>query len=167
MFRETTDTYYARLMGGRMVLKTVKSDDRVIDFWLFDNATLDNEYIIEMSITQVEPSDEYFGLFWGYDGSEKSCSFVVSARKASIAGRFLGGEEYEILAQGDLGGAKLRPLKQPNRLRIEKTGDQLTFLVNGTQVAHCPSAGLFGLYFGIEVYGNQSVEVDDVLVQVR
>jgi len=167
MFRETTDTYYARLAGGKMVLKTVKSDGMVNGFWLFDNATLDDEYIIEMSITQVEPSGEYFGLFWGYDGEEKSCTFVVSARKEFMAARFTGGEDYEILAKGDLGGAQLRPLKQPNRLRIEKTADQLTFLVNGTQVAQCPSAEPFGSYFGIEVYGNQSVEVDDVLVQVR
>jgi hypothetical protein len=167
MFRETTDTYYARLAMGKMVLKTTKSDGMANRLWLFKNASLDNDYIIEMSIAQTDSSSEYFGLFWGSDNAERACSFLVSTKRTFLALRDTSAEKTDVLAQGDLGDADMSALGRPDKLRIEKMGDSLTFLVNGTKVGQCQSAGLFGSYFGVEVNGNQAIEVDDVLVQVR
>jgi hypothetical protein len=167
MIRESGDDYYARLMMGKLVMKTARSDGMERRLWLFKNALLDNDYIVEMSIAQTDHSSDYFGLFWGSDNTECGCSFLVSTERCFVAFRDTSAENSDVLAQGDLGDADLSPLGRPDKLRIEKIGDTITFLVNGTKVGQCQATGLFGPYFGVVVDGNQAIEVDDVLVQVR
>jgi outer membrane protein OmpA-like peptidoglycan-associated protein len=61
-------------------------------------------------------------------------------------------------------GRNLKPMGQPNKLKVEQRNNNLSFFINGTQVASMKSFAWKGKYLGFVTYAKMRLTVDDFIL---
>ena len=119
-----------------------------------------NDFILEGSFKQISGDANHgIGIFWGQDpstGKDNNFCFTSTGYVRS----WTSDKSRESEREWEKTNA-VKPLGQENTLRIEKTGNMLTFKINGSVVLSRPDFQLFGDKMGVVLYANMEVWMDD------
>lgn len=104
-----------------------------------------------------------YGIVWGYKDADNTSSFLIAADGHYKVMKTVSGTTTDLIAW-----TKSSAINQGNNvynvLRIEKTGSNYLFYINGTYLTEVSYEYFSDQNIGFEVYDNQSIEVDDLIV---
>ena len=118
-----------------------------------------NDFILEATFRQIGgENNKGIGIFWGHDSKtarENNFCFASTGYVRS----WTSDETKESLRQWVT--AAVKPIGQDNKLRVEKTGTKLKYILNGATVLDRDNFITFGNKIGVVLYGNMEVWMDD------
>ncbi len=135
--------------------------------WLFTKSLYINpskDFYIEAEMTQLTgTNDEGYGIVFGMSGIQNYYSFVVTSNgQYNLYGYkndvFFSTQEYTKVKG-------INKKKSANVLGIKKTGQEISFWVNGKRLFSQPYQPFFGLSIGFVLNGRMKVAVDYVQVK--
>lgn len=148
--------YDAKIEGGKFILNTYE-ESKGRYFTLSPYFDKKKDFVLQATFTQQSGSDNNgFGLLWGLRGDHYH-TFVITTNGY-----------YQVIANDKTEGLnewvdtdKIKPMGQPNTLRVEYHGGKLSAYLNGDKVIEHDALMLFGNGIGIINYTNMVLEVDD------
>lgn len=149
-------TYQSKIQDGKFVLITnVEDKGRFVTVTPFLDARKD--FSIEATFIQKSGLvDNGIGLLWGREGNQ------YNAFQFSSNGYY---RIYSPQLKGDLNKwmpwPKVKPMPQPNRLRVEQKSSVLHFYLNDELVTTFPALPLYGMGVGFVNNTKMELEVDD------
>lgn len=147
-----------KLEGGKFLLTHKK------DFYSYKGAVADidnsRNYSVETTLTQVTGDTKYpIGLVFGANDEANLYYFGISAD-----GNYLLAQVQQNVFKSVIAWTAAKQIRtgsnNPNKLRIEKNGDQLKLLINDEQVAQVPMVQPMGNGVGLIVNNLQTVAFD-------
>ncbi|NOS93165.1 MAG: OmpA family protein [Cyclobacteriaceae bacterium] len=149
-------TYQSKIQDGKFVLITNAEDKgRFVTVTPFLDARKD----FSLEATFIQKSglvDNGIGLLWGREGNQ------YNAFQFSSNGYY---RIYSPQLKGDINKwmpwPKVKPMSQPNRLRVEQKANVLHFYINDELVTTFPALPLYGMGVGFVNNTKMELEVDD------
>ncbi len=127
-----------------------------------------DDYSIEMKVRQTSGVDNYgYGISWGFDSYDDYYIFLVSSNGQSIIKGFREDNARQIMPWTAQKKKRINQMGEYNILSIEKSGDKITYLVNGKEVFESGNLQYIGPKLGVSVSNRMSVEVDYIRVKRR
>jgi len=121
-------------------------------------------YSIETTVTHISGTNQYpIGLAFGSKDVSNLYYFAISANGNYLLAKYDQGV-YKGIINWTVSNAIKTGDNVPNKLRIEKTGDQLTLMINDQQVAQTPMVQPFGNSIGFIVNMAQTAAFDYLTV---
>lgn len=154
---EGTD-YRVSFEGGKYVI------DATEDGWITSVAPFINEdkdFSLEATFVQVNGQDDNgIGLIWGFDGGSAMNTFTFTT--SGFYRIYCSDTRVEI--QDDWRETNLiRPMGQPNHLKVVRSGNRMSFFLNGQQMATTRVMPWSGKYVGFVCYTKMRLLVDDYI----
>ncbi len=151
-------TYQAKIQEGKFVLVThVEDKGRFVTVTPYLDARKD----FSLEATFVQKSglvDNGIGLLWGREGNQ------YNAFQFSSNGYY---RIYSPQLKGDMNKwmpwPKVKPMPQPNHLRIEQKANVLNFFINDDLVTTFPALYVYGMGVGFVNNTRMVLEVDDFI----
>lgn len=152
------ENYAMKIEQGKYILTTLQKDNgRYVTISPYIDSKKD--FSIEATFVQKSGSDSNgFGLLWGESGG-KYHDFVIT-----INGYFkiLSPETGEGLNQW-IECKKVKPMGQPNVLKVEQKKGRLFYSINADLVAETGSLPIYGNRIGFITYTDMVLEVDNFI----
>src|SRR5690606_35271760 len=157
-FEGAGDDYRVSLQNGKYVI------DATNDGWISSVAPYiepDKDFSVEATFVQVNGRDDNgIGIIWGFDGGTSMNTFTYTTNGyyrvyCSDAGLGVADEWRET--------PNIRPMGEPNHLKIERSGARMRFYLNGQEVAATPALPWHGKYLGFVCYTKMRLLVDDYI----
>lgn len=157
-FESQTQRHKVFLKDGKYFMEAPE------DGWMSSIAPYLNtkkDFSFEATFTQLEGNDDNgIGFVWGHDGKAHMNSFTFSSNGL-----------YRIWCpDGAMNNADdwreskyVKPMGQPNKLKIEQRNNNLYFFINGKQVASAKSFQWRGKYLGFVAYTKMKLMIDDFI----
>lgn len=158
-FESRTPTHAVYLRDGRYVMEAPEGG------WMSSISPyldLRKNFSFEATFTQLDGHDDNgVGFIWGHDGKAHMNSFTFSSNGL-----------YRIWCpDGSLNNPNdwreskyIKPMGQPNKLKIEQRDNDLYFFINGKQVASAKSFSWRGKYLGFVAYTKMKLLIDDFIL---
>lgn len=134
--------------------------------WTYKNMFIDpsKDFSIETTLTQTSGDDNSgFGLVIGLDNGDNYCVFNITSTK------FFKVYEYQDTKNTELSpwtkSDVIKPMNEPNKLTIRKTGSNMFFYVNDVEVFKTSSPPLKGSQYGIIIQNIKTVLIDNFIVK--
>lgn len=124
------------------------------------------DYSIEMKITQVSGIDNNgFGIQWGHKSWDDYYKFIISTNDYILCNGYANDEKVDIQKWLKMEDASIiKPMGEPNILKIDQIGDKVYFYVNGNKVLTTDKIDIVGTYLGPVVADSMRVKVDYIKV---
>lgn len=153
------ENYLLKMDQGKYIMTTYQKDKgRYVTISPYIDRKKD--FSLEAILTQKSGSDDNgFGLLWGDNADGKYHDFVITANGYY---KILTPETGEKLNEW-VEYKKIKPMGQPNLLKIEQRQDRLYFSINGEQVVETKSLPLYGNRIGFICYTDMVLEVDNFI----
>ncbi|MBT1701266.1 OmpA family protein [Fulvivirgaceae bacterium PWU4] len=120
------------------------------------------DFSFEATFTQVDgENDNGYGFVWGHDGKNYMNTFTITANGFF---RILCPEPSLGINDNWREADNVRPMGQPNKLKVEQRKNMLYFYLNGKQVATTKSFPWHGKYLGFVAYTKMKLEIDDFIL---
>ncbi|MBL7877201.1 MAG: OmpA family protein [Cyclobacteriaceae bacterium] len=155
----SAETYSMKLEGGKYVIHTKQKDNgRFVTI----NPYMDTkkDFSIEATFVQKSGSDNNgLGLLWGDGGTGKYHEFVIACN---------GNYKIKSPEKGDklnqwLVYEKIKPIGEPNMLKIEQKKGRWYYFINGMEVANTIILPLYGMKMGFINYTDMVLEIDNFI----
>jgi outer membrane protein OmpA-like peptidoglycan-associated protein len=119
------------------------------------------EYSFEATFTQLEgQNDSGIGFIWGHDGKQQTNSFTFSSN-----GMFrIWSSNQSLLISDEWKPTTAVRAGKENKLKVSQKNGQLTFSINGKQVATTKNFPWFGKYIGFIAGGKMKLAIDDFIL---
>lgn len=134
--------------------------------WTYKNIFIDptKDFSIETSLTQTSGDDNSgFGLVIGLDNGDNYCVFNITSTKFFKIYDYQDTKNSELKAwtKSDV----IKPMNEPNKLMIKKTGGTMFFYINDVEVFNAAYPQLKGNYYGIIIQNIKTVLIDNFIVK--
>lgn len=155
----SAETYSMKLEGGKYVIRTKQKDNgRFVTI----NPYMDTkkDFSIEATFVQKSGSDNNgLGLLWGDGGTGKYHEFVIACN---------GNYKIKSPEKGDklnqwVVYEKIKPMGEPNTIKIEQKKGRWYYFINGVEVANTIVLPLYGMKMGFINYTDMVLEVDNFI----
>ena len=129
------------------------------------HATLNpnRDFVIESRISRLSGTDKNgYGLTWG-KGAKGYFNFIITPEGKFYVRKVEYGEKGKYLIRWK----KTNHISQSsitNKLRVQKSGNEILFFINDKYVAKIPHQPFFGNQVGFMVYQKQQIAVDNFIV---
>ncbi len=152
------ENYVMKIERGKYILTTLQKDNgRYVTISPYIDSKKD--FSIEATFIQKSGSDNNgFGLLWGESGG-KYHDFVITTNGYY---KILSPETGEGLNQW-IEYKKVKPLGQPNVLKVEQKKSRLFYSINADVVAETGSLPIYGNRIGFITYTDMVLEVDNFI----
>lgn len=152
------ENYIMKIEQGKYILTTLQKDNgRYVTISPFIDSKKD--FSIEATFVQKSGSDNNgFGLLWGESGG-KYHDFVITTNGYY---KILSPEAGEGLNQW-IEYKKVKPLGQPNLLKVEQKKGRLFYSVNAEVVAETGALPIYGNRIGFITYTDMVLEVENFI----
>jgi len=122
-----------------------------------------SDFVIESRISRLSGTDTNgFGLTWG-KGAKGYYNFIITPKGKFYVRKVEYGKKGKYLIRWK----KTQHISQSsitNKLRIQKSGNEIIFFINDKYVAKIPHQPFFGDQLGFMVYQKQQIAVDNFIV---
>ncbi len=122
-----------------------------------------SDFVIESRISRLSGTDTNgFGLTWG-KGTKGYYNFIITPKGKFYVRKVEYGKKGKYLIRWK----KTQHISQSsitNKLRIQKSGNEIIFFINDKFVAKIPHQPFFGDQLGFMVYQKQQIAVDNFIV---
>jgi outer membrane protein OmpA-like peptidoglycan-associated protein len=127
--------------------------------YIYPPLNMVKDFSLEATFTQVDGNtDNGFGFFWGYDTKDKLNNFVITHNGYL---KVYSSDELRPDAKEWKTTTLVKPLGQPNKLKIEQSKGMMKFFLNGQEVNSMKSLPWFGKSAGFVCYTKMKFQVDD------
>lgn len=152
------ENYAMKIEQGKYILTTLQKDNgRYVTISPYIDSKKD--FSIEATFVQKSGSDNNgFGLLWGESGG-KYHDFVITINGYY---KILSPETGEGLNQW-IEYKKVKPMGQPNVLKVEQKKGRLFYSINADLVAETGSLPIYGNRIGFITYTDMMLEVDNFI----
>jgi hypothetical protein len=123
----------------------------------------DGDFIIESKISRMNGTNENgYGLTWG-KGNNGYYNFIITPKGKFYVRKVEKGKRGKYLINWEK-TPYINKTTVTNKLRIQKTGDELMFFINDKYVAKIPQQPFFGNQVGFMLYQQQQIAADYMVV---
>ncbi len=122
-----------------------------------------HDFVIESRISRLSGTDTNgYGLTWG-KGKKGYYNFIITPKGKFYVRKVAYGQKGKYLIKWKRTG-HISQSGITNKLRIQKSGNELLFFINDKFVAKIPNQPFFGDQVGFMVYQKQQIAVDNFIV---
>ncbi len=120
----------------------------------------ESNFRIETMIRQLNGVENHgYGLIWGRDGYRDAFRFIISSNGMYSISKHEANEWVSIV-QWTNAREIINPMGEYNSLTIQKTGEKIKFIINGTQVEYLDFQRFYGTFIGFETNLKMTCEVE-------
>jgi outer membrane protein OmpA-like peptidoglycan-associated protein len=134
--------------------------------WTYKNIFIDptKDFSIETTLTQTSGDDNSgFGLVIGLDNGDNYCVFNITSTKYFKVYDYQDTKNTELKPWTKLD--IIKPMNEPNKLVIKKTGGTMFFYINDVEVFNAAYTQLKGSAYGIIIQNIKTVLIDNFIVK--
>jgi outer membrane protein OmpA-like peptidoglycan-associated protein len=157
------DNSYCKIQDGQYIIEHKRKSMS----WLFTKSLYlnpDKDFYIESKMTQLTGvDDDGYGIIFGMSGIANYYSFVVSSNGRYFLYGYKNNEYFSSKEWTKDGGINKK--KTANVLGIKKSGNEISFFVNGKLMFTQAFQGFFGLSIGFVLNRKMKVAVDYIKVK--
>lgn len=122
------------------------------------------DFAISATIRKISGIDDHgYGLIWGAKDANNRYQFLVAGNGFYKYEKFVNNEWQEVIPWTP--SAHINTFNAANTLAIRKSGDRLSFFVNGQWLDDAEFEPFFGNNIGFALNLNMAVECDDLILR--
>ena len=152
-----------RIRDGKLEFAHLRDEG---SWLLWNEIPLDQarDFAISATIRKISGIDDHgYGLIWGAKDANNRYQFLVAGNGFYKYEKLVNNEWQEVIPWTP--SAYINPLNAANTLAIRKSGDQLSFFVNGQWLGEAEFEPFFGNNIGFVLNLNMAVECDDLILR--
>lgn len=155
-----TESAKTAIRGGKYFFEKLKTGGSYITWNNFDLSP-DADFRVGASIRKISGADDQtYSILWGFDNTDNARDFGVMGSGKIQCGYFTNDKWTSLISATP--SAAVRSGNAENLLAVDREGDVLRLLVNGTEVGRAASPELTGGKVGFALYQKMAVEIDNL-----